>query len=133
MMKFFIFLSFLLISNCFIAQTDCSTFKTGTFYYETLPGKLSVRSEKLQKSYSNGKLEMVWRINWTDSCTYVMTLKKMRSKDYPWFHIGDRIVITITSTMQSCYIYQSRFYAKKSTEFIESIGEMCLLEIQSAP
>jgi hypothetical protein len=86
------------------AQTpDCQKFRSGKFYYPTLPGKISWRKDSIQESYNNGQLEMMWSVKWLSECEYELTCTKVLV-DHPYpIKKGDRIVATIVKTEGDCF------------------------------
>lgn len=96
---------------------DCQRFKDGSFYYPDLPGGLSVRKGNMQRSIHNGKLQMVWKVDWLDDCTYEMECKGVvpTDEDFP-MKVGDRIIATIIETDEECYLTEIVIYNEESPE-----------------
>lgn len=126
-MKSILSLFFLLCitTSVFSQDSDCSDFKNGAFYYPSLEGKLSVRENNVQKSFSDNKLEMIWDVKWIDDCEYELICKKMLVDYYPT-KIGDRIHVTIVATNGDCFTSDLIVYNEKSPEgFTITDAVMC--------
>lgn len=126
MIKKIFFVLVLISFVCFGQNKNCEDFKTGDFVYPDNPNKLSVRKGTLQESYSNGKLEMLWKVNWINDCMYEMICQKVYNDNIP-IKVGDRIVTTILEADSKCYkfsfiIYNS-FYPNGYDK--PDFGEMC--------
>lgn len=105
---------------------DCQNFKDGTFYYPTIPNSISVRKKSIQKSYSNGKLTMIWKVKWISDCQYKMVCKKVLVKPYS-IKKGDKIIATIISTDGSCYTTSIIYFNKQNPKGIDyPNAEMCV-------
>ena len=96
----------------------CKKFKTGTFYYPGMSEKISIRKDSIQESYNNGKLEMIWKVNWINDCKYEMICDKILANNF-LIKKGDRIVATIINTDENCYTASLIFYTAENPE-----GEM---------
>jgi hypothetical protein len=81
---------------------NCKKFKEGTFYYPTLPNKISVRKDSIQESYNNGKLEMVWKVKWINECEYELTCQQVLVEPYS-IKKNDKIVAKIVNTEEDCF------------------------------
>ena len=122
----------MLLFTCFVltgnSQTlECKKFKTGKFYYPTIPNKISLRKDSTQESYNNGKLEMLWSVKWLNECEYEMTCKQILvDGPYP-IKKGDRIVATIIKTEGDCFTTSLVFYNSENPggQTIPA-GEMCI-------
>ncbi len=108
-------------STCNSQAIDCKKFKTGSFYYPSIPGKLSVRTDSIQKSYSDGQLQMIWKVKWLTDCKYEMTLDSILVEN-GINKKGDRIVATIYSTDENCYTASIVFYCEEIPEGEELPG-----------
>ena len=101
--------------GCNSQTLNCKKFKTGTFYYPSLREKISIRQDSIQESYTNGKLEMVWKVKWIDDCKYEMICDKILADNLP-IKKGDRIVATIINTDENCYSASLIFYTAEYPE-----------------
>jgi hypothetical protein len=97
------------------SQIDCQKFRNGTFYYPGMPGKISIRTDSIQKSYNDGRLEMLWKVNWITECTYELVCQKMLVNTYT-IRPGDRFIANIIATDDSCFTTSLIFYSKESPE-----------------
>jgi hypothetical protein len=108
------------------AQVNCQKFKNGTFCYPSMPGKISVRKDSIQESYNDGRLEMLWKVNWLSECKYEMVCLKIFVDTYE-IDVGDRIVAEIIETDESCFNTSLTVYPKGQTEgVIIPGGPMCI-------
>jgi hypothetical protein len=75
-MKFiYVFFSFILLS-CYQPERNCTTFKTGTFEFETLIGTevvktTFVRTESLEIDYFRGKADTS-SVRWLNDCEFIV-------------------------------------------------------------
>ncbi|MDP2176338.1 MAG: hypothetical protein Q8K70_10565 [Bacteroidota bacterium] len=105
---------------------DCYKFKEGTFFYPTIPNGLSVRKNNIQKSYTNGKLTMIWKVKWISDCQYKMVCKKVLVKPFS-IKKGDQIIATIISTDGNCYTTSVIYFNKENPKGIDYPNtEMCI-------
>lgn len=103
----------LLITSLFSQEKNCQKFTNGDFLYPTLENKMTSRQDSIQKSYDNGKLEMVWKVTWNNPCEYDITCIEILNKNLD-VALGDKIHVTIVSTEDNCYnsdlvVYNARF------------------------
>lgn len=100
----------LLLALTSYSQTiNCKKFIEGTFYYPTLPNKISIRKDSIQESYNNGKLEMVWKVKWLNECEYELTCQQVLVDPYP-IKKNDKIVATIVQTEGDFFTTTIIFY-----------------------
>ncbi len=92
---------------------DCKKFRNGTFYYPGMPGKVSVRLDSIQKSYSNDKLEMIWRVKWITDCQYEMRCDLVLG-DTSFVRRGDRIVANIINADENCFTASLVYYTPEN-------------------
>jgi hypothetical protein len=105
----------LILSLTSSSQTNCQKFRNGTFYYPDIPGKISVRKGSIQKSYNEGRLEMIWKVKWLSNCKFEMICEKILV-DNNSIKRGDRIVANIIATDASCFTSELVFYSKEIPE-----------------
>ncbi|WP_320815467.1 hypothetical protein [Flavobacterium sp.] len=112
-MKIRFLLIALLISTFFSAQNkECERFKNGSFYYPSMPDKISVRNGSVQKSYEDENLEMIWDVNWINDCEYDLICVKILSNTSN-FEVGERIKVKIVSSVKNCYYSMLTVYNKE--------------------
>ena len=104
---------------------ECEKFRNGKFVYPNLPGNLSVRKGDTQKSYSNGKLQAIWKVDWLDECTIQLTCKKITG-DALNFKKGDRIYSEIISIDGDCMSIRAFLFQGEQRKSIGVTGTMCL-------
>lgn len=106
----FLFPMLFLSVSTYNAQTlDCPKFKEGKFSYSNHYGKISLREGNTQKSFTDGKLQAIWKVVWISECEYELICKKVIDKSMP-FKKGDRIVATIIETEEHCYTTSNVLY-----------------------
>lgn len=120
----------ILFCLCFFSfyaqQVECSKFENGSFIYPKLEGKKSVRKGSVQKSYTDGKLEMIWKVKWLSECKYELICKKVINKEY-LFQKGDKISCTIIETEGNCLYIANIFYNSINPNGVEvPTAYMCI-------
>ncbi len=108
--KILLFLMLFTFSLTLNAQDlKCNKFKSGRFYYPSLPGKISVMTDSITKSYNNGNLEMIWKVRWLSECKYELTCIEILNNNLK-SKVGDRIEVTIIKIEGSCFYTSLMFY-----------------------
>src|SRR5690554_6938105 len=99
-----LYFTILLLNITFIcfSQSECHKLKNGKFYYPTMPSKKTIREKGIQKSYSEDKLEIIWKVKWLNDCKYVITCTEVLNNSIP-VKAGDKIIVTILSFDENCY------------------------------
>lgn len=90
-------------------NNDCVKFKNGTFYYPSMPDKISKRTGTIQKSYSNEKLEATWSVKWITDCEYDLVCVEVLD-DASNFIVGTKIHVEIVSSVKNCYYSMLTIY-----------------------
>jgi len=125
MFKKICFIFCLVTFSSFGQNKICEDYRVGEFIYPNNPNKLSVRKESTQESYIDGKLVMLWKVNWINDCTYEIICEKVLDETLP-IQVGDRIVTTILETDSKCYQFSLVYY---NSEFPNGLqvpnGGMC--------
>ena len=106
--------SFLLIlglATCFSCSSDldCKSFRTGEFKLGTTSDVRILRTEDLQKEYSNNPDEDfidVYSIRWPDECTYVATVRETNRPAGHELTVGDSMLIKIIKTSGAKYEWE---------------------------
>lgn len=124
-----IYLSILLLCLTHFAYSqdaglDCSKFRTGKFYYPGIENAYSLRKEKTQESYFNGKLEAIWDVKWLDDCSFELICKKNIGGKFPTKK-GDRIMARFVEINDDCFTIETYLVptGDKNPEIV--YGEMC--------
>jgi hypothetical protein len=124
---FFLLLSISAFAISSKSQTlECNKFKSGKFYYPTIPDKISWRKDSVQESYNKGELEMIWKVKWINECKYELKCERVLLEPY-LIKKGDRIVATITNTDEDCFTISLIFYNESNPQG-KTIpgGDMCI-------
>lgn len=103
---------------------ECEKFRNGSFNYPDHPDGLSVRRGNKQKSYSNGELQVIWKVDWIDDCTIQLTCKKIKNNKLP-FKVGDRIFSEILSTDGNCMTTRVFLFQGEQRQTVGVEGVMC--------
>ncbi len=127
MKKTLTFLTLILLTiTCNAQVVDCAKFRTGKFYTPDIPNTIELRTDSTQNGYSNGVLQMIWKIKWLNDCKYQMTCERVLNDTLP-IKKGDRIVATIIKTTGDCFTMSIMFY---NSDYPEGMtipdGEMCI-------
>ncbi|KAB1066153.1 hypothetical protein [Salibacter halophilus] len=102
-------LAFSLIGCAESENVNCSKFKTGEFTFSEKSKVRILRSDSIQKEYSqNSGEEFIdeYSINWIDSCTYSAKLIKTNHPEGTSMSIGDSMVVTIMRSKDNKYEWQ---------------------------
>jgi hypothetical protein len=102
-------LSLSLISCTRSENVNCSKFKTGEFTFSEKSKVRILRSDSIQKEYSQKSGEDFideYAINWIDSCTYSAKLIKTNHPEGTSMNVGDSMVVTIMRSKDNKYEWQ---------------------------
>lgn len=87
--------------GAFSQKLDCTKFKNIKFYAPAFPSQYAIRKDSIQESYTNNKLEILWKVKWLSDCKFeIECLKNMGDEQVK---VGDKFIYTIVEIEDECF------------------------------
>lgn len=109
-MKNFFLLILLIGTGVYSQKVECVKFKNGKFYARAFPDEYVVRKDSIEETYSNNKLETVWKVKWLSDCKYEIVCEKNFGTEP--IKVGMKYIYTIFATEEDCF-YVSIWYSNE--------------------